>query len=84
MMGGNTIEPSATRIGSAYTPPQLRRQGFARAAVAALARDLIERGAQEVFLFTDAENPTSNALYRRIGFAPIGRHPHLLVEREAR
>jgi len=82
LVGGGTIEPSGTRIGPVYTPPRFRQRGFGRVAVAALAHHLIERGAREIYLFTDAENPTSNALYTRIGFEPIGTHLHLLVERE--
>jgi len=82
LVGGGTIEPSGARIGPVCTPPRFRQRGFARVAVATLARDLIERGAREIYLFNDAENPTSNALYTRIGFEPIGTHLHLLVERE--
>jgi len=83
LVGGSTIEPSGARIGPVYTPPRFRQRGFAQVAVATLARDLIERGAREIYLLTDAENPTSNALYSRIGFGPIGTHLHLLVERDA-
>lgn len=84
LVGGSLIEPSGARIGPVYTPPRHRGRGFGRAAVTSLARDLLARGAHEVFLFTDAENPTSNALYVRIGFAPIGTHLHLLIDRRAR
>ena len=78
LIGATLIAPSGARIGPVYTPPEHRGQGFARAAVVAGCRRLIEQGARAVFLFTDAANPISNSLYRRIGFAPIGEHLHLM------
>ncbi|MET0917362.1 MAG: GNAT family N-acetyltransferase [Burkholderiales bacterium] len=36
--------------------------------VAALARELLERGKRKLFLTTDVANKTSNAIYARIGF----------------
>ena len=38
--------------------------------MAALSRELIARGKQRLFLTTDVANPTSNAIYARIGFVP--------------
>ncbi len=80
LRGGFLIPPGGARIAPVYTPPALRRRGYARAAVAALSSHLQSRGARSVFLFTDATNPTANALYRRIGFVPCGRHLHLTFE----
>jgi predicted GNAT family acetyltransferase len=74
--------PGAGRVAPVYTPPSLRGRGYAHALVAGICRDLQAGGAQVVFLFTDATNPTSNALYARIGFAPVGRHLHLVAERK--
>jgi len=53
-----------------YTPKELRGHGYAGAVTAAVSRTALERGAQ-VSLFTDLSNPTSNALYRRLGFEPV-------------
>lgn len=58
------------RIGPVYTPPEHRGHGYAGASVAELARRFRESG-HRVCLFTDQGNPTSNALYRRIGFSPV-------------
>ena len=33
-------------------------------------RDALERGAEQVVLFTDLANPTANSIYQRIGYAP--------------
>lgn len=63
-------DAGVSRIGPVYTPPEHRRRGYAAAAVAELARRMQEQGAR-VCLFTDVENPTSNALYERLGFRPV-------------
>lgn len=80
-IGGQSIPPSGARVGPVYTRPAQRGRGIGAAMVATLSRQLLAAGARCVFLFTDASNPTSNALYPRIGFAPIGRHLHLRVDR---
>jgi predicted GNAT family acetyltransferase len=60
------------RIGPVYTPPERRAHGYASAATAALARKLLRDGAEQVMLFTDLANPTSNSIYASIGFVRIG------------
>lgn len=37
----------------------------------AAGRAALSAGATDVVLFADAANPTSNRLYRRIGFRPL-------------
>ncbi len=61
----------ATRVGPVYTPPELRRRGYAGAVTAAVSRAALDAGASEVLLFTDLANPTSNALYQRLGYRPV-------------
>jgi predicted GNAT family acetyltransferase len=61
----------ATRVGPVYTPPDLRRRGYAGAVTAAVSRAALAAGADEVVLFTDLANPTSNALYQRLGYEPV-------------
>ena len=80
LAGGRLIAPTSARIGPVYTPPPLRGRGYGQAAVTALAAHLQRRGARTVFLFTDAANPTSNALYLRIGFRLAGEHRHMLLK----
>jgi RimJ/RimL family protein N-acetyltransferase len=63
--------PRFGRIAPVWTPAAHRRRGYATAAVAALARELLARGKERVFLVTDLANPTANAIYARIGFAPL-------------
>jgi GNAT superfamily N-acetyltransferase len=59
------------RIDPVYTPPEQRRHGYAAAVTAAASRWALDAGAQRVLLFTDAANPTTNALYPRIGYRPV-------------
>jgi predicted GNAT family acetyltransferase len=58
------------RVGPVYTPPAFRGRGYGTAAVAALTRGvLVERS--YCCLYTDLANPTSNRIYRRIGYRPV-------------
>ncbi|MCX4735442.1 GNAT family N-acetyltransferase [Streptomyces sp. NBC_01363] len=59
------------RIVTVYTPPEHRGRGYAAAVTAEISRAAREAGAQEVLLFTDLANPTSNGVYRRIGYRPV-------------
>lgn len=64
--------PNGISIGGVYTPPESRGHGYATACVAELTRRLLDGGRTFCFLFTDLANPTSNAIYQRIGYRPIG------------
>jgi predicted GNAT family acetyltransferase len=59
------------RVGPVYTPPALRRRGYAGAATAAVSQAALDAGARVVVLYTDLANPTSNALYQRLGYHPV-------------
>jgi uncharacterized protein len=67
--GGPT--PSGIRIGPVYTPPELRGRRYGTAVTAAASQLLLERGHRFCFLYTDLANPTSNAIYRRIGYERV-------------
>jgi predicted GNAT family acetyltransferase len=54
-----------------YTPPQLRGRGYATSLVAELSRALLDAGRRFCFLYTDLANPTSNAIYERIGYVKV-------------
>jgi len=58
-------------ISGVYTPPEHRRKGYATALVAKLSQRLLGLGYQFVNLFTDLSNPTSNSIYRKIGYNPV-------------
>jgi predicted GNAT family acetyltransferase len=38
---------------------------------AAVTQSALDAGAEDVALFTDVANPTSNALYERLGYRPV-------------
>jgi hypothetical protein len=68
--GGET--PNGVRVGPVYTPPELRGRGYATALVASLSQWLLtDRGRTFCFLYTDLSNPTSNEIYRRIGYQQV-------------
>lgn len=66
-------EPAAgvSRVGPVYTPPEHRRQGFGAAVTAACTRHALDTDSTAAVLFSDIANPTSNAVYQRIGYRPL-------------
>ena len=77
--GGPT--PNGIRIGPVYTPPKCRGRGYASALVAELSQTLLDGGRRFCFLYTDLANPTSNAIYERIGYARIAESAMVAFER---
>ena len=68
-----SLEPAqgVVRLSGVYTPPEKRKHGYAAACVHALSKDL--RGREyRCILYTDLGNPTSNSIYRRIGYRAAG------------
>lgn len=60
-----------SRVGLVYTPPEYRRRGYGAAVTAAVSSWALDNGADDVVLFTDLANPTSNSIYQQIGYAPV-------------
>ena len=58
------------RLSGVYTPPEKRSRGYAAACVYALSKHLLGRGFR-CMLYTDLANPTSNSIYRRIGYRAV-------------
>lgn len=71
LAGYSGRSPNGVRIGYVYTPPEWRGRGYATACVAALSQRALDEGAAFCCLYTDLANPTSNAIYQRIGYVPI-------------
>ena len=59
------------RVGPVYTPPGQRGQGYGGAVTWAVSRAALDAGVTGVLLFTDLANPTSNALYQRLGYRAV-------------
>lgn len=60
------------RVAAVYTVPEHRQRGFGGAVTTAVSQAALAAGADDVVLFTDLANPTSNALYQRVGYRPVG------------
>jgi GNAT superfamily N-acetyltransferase len=77
-LGGETVsmavsrEPilGVVRLSGVYTPPEKRKHGYAKACVHALSKQLGDAG-YRCILYTDLGNPTSNSIYRRIGYRAV-------------
>jgi GNAT superfamily N-acetyltransferase len=58
------------RLSGVYTPPEKRKHGYAAACVHALSKQLRDAG-YRCILYADLGNPTSNSIYRRIGYRVV-------------
>ena len=67
--------------GPVYTPPDDRGRGYASNLVAGVSGEMLSRGAEACFLYTDLGNPTSNAIYRRIGYEQVGESLMIVFDR---
>ena len=70
---GYSIEVEGTRrIGPVYTVTQHRRHGYGAAVTVAASRRALDSGTSQLLLYADIDNLTSNRVYQRLGFEPIG------------
>jgi uncharacterized protein len=83
MSGYGSETPNGIRIGPVYTPPELRGRGYATGLVSEQSRWLLGTGRRFCFLYTDLDNPTSNALYRRIGYRMIAESAEVRFDPKA-
>ena len=82
MAAWNRKTPNGCCVSLVYTPPEHRRRGHCHALVRALSALLLHEpsfGNRFVTLFTDLANPTSNAIYRRIGYRALGEVTSILA-----
>ncbi|MCB5910019.1 GNAT family N-acetyltransferase [Streptomyces pinistramenti] len=71
MAGSTSMVGGMIRVDPVYTPAHLRGRGYAGAVTVEVSRAALTAGATDVVLFANPANPTSNALYQRIGYAPV-------------
>lgn len=71
LAGARGATRHGVRVGPVYTPPELRGHGYATALTATLTEHLLASGRRHVTLFTNLANPTSNAIYQRIGYVGV-------------
>jgi uncharacterized protein len=81
MAGSAGPTPRGIRINLVYTPPEFRNRGYASTLVAALSQQHLDAGRRFCFLYTDLANPTSNKIYRAIGYEPVGESVRVLFDR---
>lgn len=74
MASFSPVAEGHSRVHLVYTPPAARGRGYAAGVTTAATRAARDAGAARVLLFTDLANPTSNALYRRLGYRPVTDH----------
>jgi predicted GNAT family acetyltransferase len=70
LTGWNPPAYGVARVGPVFTPKEHRGRGLASAAVAEVSAELVADG-HRVILFTDQANPTSNAIYRALGYEAV-------------
>ncbi|HEY8108097.1 MAG TPA: GNAT family N-acetyltransferase [Gaiellaceae bacterium] len=83
MAGWGGPTPNGIRVGPVYTPSELRGRGYATALTAELSQQLLDgrlfdRGRRFCFLYTDLANPTSNAIYERIGYRRVAESAEIV------
>ena len=70
MAAASAPAAGVVRVSHVYTPIAHRGAGYATACVEGMSRVLIDRGSRCI-LYTDLANPTSNSIYRRIGYEAV-------------
>ncbi len=75
----NTAIQEAVQVGGVYTPPELRRRGYGRAAVAASLLDARAEGATAAILFTGVNNLAARKAYTALGFQHVGDYRLVLL-----
>ena len=59
-------------IHTVYTPPEHRNKGYATSSVLLLTQKMLTDRYSFCCLYTDLSNPTSNSIYTKIGYIPVG------------
>ncbi|MBT3983068.1 MAG: GNAT family N-acetyltransferase [Bacteriovoracaceae bacterium] len=67
---------NAATISMVFTPEHHRGNGYGSLVTAYLSKRVLESGKKKCNLFTDLLNPTSNSIYRKIGYKKIGESMH--------
>ncbi|MEL7117571.1 MAG: GNAT family N-acetyltransferase, partial [Pseudomonadota bacterium] len=76
--GLNARLPSIVQVGGVYTPPRLRKKGYARQAVALHLKEIAKSGVREATLFAASEDAART--YIAIGFRRIGSFSIILFQ----
>jgi RimJ/RimL family protein N-acetyltransferase len=71
MAGASAAVAGVVRIRAVYSPSEVRGRGYATSCVASVSQRSLDGGATACMLYADKANPTSNAIYQRIGYRPV-------------
>ncbi len=77
----NAILREAVQVGGVWTPPEGRRRGYGRAAVATSLVEARAQGVEKAILFTGESNLAAQKAYQSLGFRPTGDYRLLLFNR---
>ena len=67
-------------VSGVYTPPELRKKGYASVLVAKTSEKMLQQGRKFCVLYTDLANPTSNKIYQEVGYREVARSKHFVFE----
>ncbi len=72
---GHRVASGVLRVGPVYTPPEHRNRGYGRRLTYEVtATEMARPDVHRSMLFTDADNPVSNSIYRQAGYELRGEH----------
>ena len=77
MAASGGFTPKSTRISQVYTDLRDRGQGYASALVHRLTHRLLSQSNHTCVLLTDAENPTTKAIYEKLGYETLASYAEL-------
>ena len=76
----NTATKKLVQVGGVWTPPELRRRGYGRSAVAASLIGVRDDGVHTAILFTGEDNIPAQKAYEALGFIHIGDYRITLLK----
>lgn len=71
MAGRARTTKNGATINAVFTPDSFKKRGYATQAVWHLTKNLLQQGYTFCSLYTDLANPTSNSIYKKIGYKKI-------------
>jgi len=71
LAGLNREMQTVVGVGPVFTPLYFQGRGYASSCVAQLSQLALEKGFSKCVLYTDLANPTSNSIYKKIGYRQI-------------
>ncbi len=72
MVNQARVTPNGVTVNGVYTPDHFKKKGYATQATYHLTKKLLDSGYTFCSLYTDSDNPTSNSIYKRIGYEWVG------------